>query len=157
MDNSDVVDDDVLYLPTTEDEACLMALKSVGDKLRSADAMPSTHPLYPEVAKVCEDRKGILRGGFPSSNGEVGNVNNGWTILAKQGDMTIYNREVESADGTYLDPLQAVHTVLGVTAREMCEAFWDVQYRLDWEITVDQAPTVIEVCGDDTVLQYQVR
>lgn len=43
-----------------------------------------------------------------------------------------------------------------MTAREMCEAFWDVQYRLDWEITVDHAPTVLEVCGDDTVLQYQV-
>lgn len=43
-----------------------------------------------------------------------------------------------------------------VTAREMCEAFWDVQYRLEWEITVDQAPTVVEVCGDDTVLLYQV-
>lgn len=51
----------------------------------------------------------ILRGGFPSSEGEVGSVNNGWTILAKQGEMTIYNREVESADGTYLDPLQVRH------------------------------------------------
>ncbi|CDS37933.1 collagen type iv alpha 3 binding protein [Echinococcus multilocularis] len=138
-----------------QDEACLMALKSVGDKLRSADAMQPSHPLYTEVGKICEDRMGILRGGFPSSVGDVGSVNNGWTILAKQGDMTIYNREVESADGTYLDPLQAVHKVAKVTAREMCEAFWDVQYRLDWEITVDQAPTVIEVCGDDTVLQYQ--
>ncbi|KAL5963924.1 Ceramide transfer protein [Taenia solium] len=138
-----------------QDEACLMALKSVGDKLRSADAMPPSHPLYAEVYKISEDRMSILRGGFPSSEGEVGSVNNGWTILAKQGEMTIYNREVESADGTYLDPLQAVHKVPKVTAREMCEAFWDVQYRLDWEITVDQAPTVIEVCGDDTVLQYQ--
>ncbi len=52
--------------------------------------------------------------------------------------------------------LQAVHTVHNITAREMCEAFWDVQYRLEWEITVDQAPTVVEVCGDDTVLLYQV-
>ncbi|VDN97796.1 unnamed protein product [Rodentolepis nana] len=138
-----------------QDEACLMALKSVGDKLRSADAMPSSHPLYSEVAKVCEDRIGIIRNGFPSFNGEVGSVNNGWTILAKQGKIIICNREVESSDGTYLDPLQAVHTVHNVTAREMCEAFWDVQYRLDWEITVDQAPTVLEVCGDDTVLQYQ--
>ncbi|VUZ43895.1 unnamed protein product [Hymenolepis diminuta] len=139
-----------------QDEACLMALKSVGDKLRSADAMPSSHPLYPEVAKVCEDRIGILRDGFPSFDGEVGSVNNGWTVLAKQGKMTIYNREVESSDGTYLDPLQAVHTVYNITAREMSEAFWDVQYRLDWEITVDQAPTVLEVCGEDTVVQYQV-
>lgn len=86
-----------------------MALKSVGDKLRSADAMPPTHPLYAEVSKICEERMSILRGGFPSSEGEVGSVNNGWTILAKQGEMTIYNREVESADGTYLDPLQVRH------------------------------------------------
>ncbi|VDL57580.1 unnamed protein product [Hymenolepis diminuta] len=119
--------------------------------------MPSSHPLYPEVAKVCEDRIGILRDGFPSFDGEVGSVNNGWTVLAKQGKMTIYNREVESSDGTYLDPLQAVHTVYNITAREMSEAFWDVQYRLDWEITVDQAPTVLEVCGEDTVVQYQAN
>lgn len=89
-----------------EDEACLMALKSVGDKLRSADAMPSSHPLYPEVTKVCEDRIGILRDGFPSSGGDVGSVKDGWTVLAKQGHMTIYNREVESSSGTCLDPLQ---------------------------------------------------
>lgn len=96
----------MLVVVIPEDEACLMALKSVGDELRSADAMPSSHPLFPEVSKICEDRIGILRDGFPSCDGEVGSVNNGWTVLAKQGEMTIYNREVESSDGTYLDPLQ---------------------------------------------------
>ncbi len=68
--------------------------------------MPSSHPLYAEVSKICEERLGILREGFPCSDGEVGSEKDGWTILAKQGEMTIYNREVESADGTYLDPLQ---------------------------------------------------
>lgn len=47
--------------------------------------------------------------------------------------------------------------VPGVTAREICNYFWAVQYRMDWEITVDQAPTVMEVCGDDTVVLHQVR
>lgn len=67
--------------------------------------------------------------------------------------MNVKNCEISDL---FIIALQAVHKVPKVTAREMCEAFWDVQYRLDWEITVDQAPTVIEVCGDDTVLQYQV-
>ncbi|KAL7057072.1 hypothetical protein AAHC03_019309 [Spirometra sp. Aus1] len=138
-----------------QDEAYLAALKSVGDKLRCADAMPSTHPLYSEVSKVCEERMDIFRG-FPGpEDGGAACSGEGWNLVAKQGEMTIYNREVESADGNYLDPLQAVHTVHKVTAREMCEAFWDVQYRLDWEITVDHAPSVIEICGDNTVLQYQ--
>uniref|UniRef100_A0A183ACD3 START domain-containing protein n=1 Tax=Echinostoma caproni TaxID=27848 RepID=A0A183ACD3_9TREM len=52
--------------------------------------------------------------------------------------------------------LKAVHVVPGVTAREMCSYFWDVRYRMDWEFTIDQAPTVLEVCGDDTVVLYQV-
>lgn len=67
--------------------------------------------------------------------------------------MNVKNYEISDL---FIIVFQAVHKVPKVTAREMCEAFWDVQYRLDWEITVDQAPTVIEVCGDDTVLQYQV-
>uniref|UniRef100_A0A0X3P0E3 Collagen type IV alpha-3-binding protein n=1 Tax=Schistocephalus solidus TaxID=70667 RepID=A0A0X3P0E3_SCHSO len=138
-----------------QDEAYLAALKSVGDKLRSANAMPSTHPLYNEVSKVCEERMDIFRG-FPGPNDDGAACSGeGWNVVAKQGEMTIYNREVESADGNYLDPLQAIHTVHKVTAREMCEAFWDVQYRLDWEITIDHAPSVIEICGDNTVLQYQ--
>lgn len=53
-------------------------------------------------------------------------------------------------------PTQAVHVVPGVTAREMCSYFWDVRYRMDWEFTIDQAPTVLEVCGDDTVVLHQV-
>ncbi|VDM02649.1 unnamed protein product [Schistocephalus solidus] len=89
-----------------QDEAYLAALKSVGDKLRSANAMPSTHPLYNEVSKVCEERMDIFRG-FPGPNDDGAACSGeGWNVVAKQGEMTIYNREVESADGNYLDPLQ---------------------------------------------------
>lgn len=86
----------------SEHEECLKALRSVDSTVRSASAMPPTHPLYDEVKHICEGRMGILKGGFPGTDSE----DKGWQVLAKQGDMTIYNREVESADGTYLDPLQ---------------------------------------------------
>ncbi|CAH8431291.1 unnamed protein product [Heterobilharzia americana] len=79
-----------------------------------------------------------------------------WRIVVQDGDMIIFRRELETDDGVVLDPLQAIHVVDGVTAKEMCTYFWDVRYRMDWEFTVDRAPTVLEVCGDDTVVIHQM-
>ncbi|CAH8824141.1 unnamed protein product [Trichobilharzia szidati] len=79
-----------------------------------------------------------------------------WRLVVQDGDMIIFRRELETDDGVVLDPLQAIDVVHGVTAKEICTYFWDVRYRMDWEFTVDQAPTVLEVCGDDTVVIHQV-
>ncbi|CAH8429789.1 unnamed protein product [Schistosoma mattheei] len=79
-----------------------------------------------------------------------------WRIVVQEGDMIIFRRELVSDDGVVLDPLQAIHVVHGVTAREMCTYFWDVRYRMEWEFTVDHPPAVLEVCGDDTVVTHQV-
>ncbi|KAA3676476.1 collagen type IV alpha-3-binding protein [Paragonimus westermani] len=160
-----------------QDAARLAALRSVGKLLRSAQAMPPTHPLHADLEQVVADRirnfanpqafqPPISRNTSDLSTFQAGIVANtavdahtaggDWQVLTQEGEMIIYKREVETEDGVVLDPLQAVHVVHGVTAREMCTYFWDVQYRMDWEFTVDQAPTVLEVCGDDTVVLHQV-
>ncbi|CAH8428746.1 unnamed protein product [Schistosoma turkestanicum] len=79
-----------------------------------------------------------------------------WRIVVQDGDMIVFRRELISDDGVVLDPLQAIHVVHGVTAREMCTYFWDVRYRMEWEFTVDHPPAVLEVCGDDTVVTHQI-
>lgn len=172
-----------------QDDLRLAALKSAGELLRSAQAMPCTHPLYAQLEKAVAERirnfansQAFLPPGQRASRstGDLSNstthldsaiewVNGSdnshttgsygtddWQVIAQEGEMIIYKREVETEDGVVLDPLQAVHVVPGVTAREMCSYFWDVRYRMDWEFTIDQAPTVLEVCGDDTVVLHQV-
>ncbi|KAH8856161.1 Collagen type IV alpha-3-binding protein [Schistosoma japonicum] len=100
-----------------------------------------------------EDNDNSSSSGTGNSQSEIPEK---WRIVVQDGDMVIFRRELVSDDGIVLDPLQAVHVVHGVTAREMCTYFWDVRYRMDWEFTVDRAPDVLEVCGDDTVVTYQV-
>ncbi|THD23381.1 Collagen type IV alpha-3-binding protein [Fasciola hepatica] len=169
-----------------QDDLRLAALKSAGELLRSAQAMPTTHPLYTQLEKAVAERirnfansQAFLPPGQRASrstndlsnsvlrtqssvlwtDGPTGNgldSTDDWQVIAEEGEMIIYKREMETEDGVVLDPLQAVHVVPGVTAREMCSYFWDVRYRMDWEFTIDQAPTVLEVCGDDTVVLHQV-
>ncbi|KAK4473346.1 hypothetical protein MN116_004506 [Schistosoma mekongi] len=91
-----------------------------------------------------------------STDNSQSEIPENWRVVVQEGDMVIFRRELVSDDGVVLDPLQAVHVVHGVTAREMCTYFWDVRYRMDWEFTVDRAPDVLEVCGDDTVVIYQM-
>ncbi|KAF5398593.1 START domain protein [Paragonimus heterotremus] len=160
-----------------QDAARLAALRSVGKLLRSAQAMPPTHPLHadleqvvadrirnfanpqafqPPIARTTSDLSSFQGGSMATTAADANTAGGDWQVLTQEGEMIIYKREVETEDGVVLDPLQAVHVVQGVTAREMCTYFWDVQYRMDWEFTVDQAPTVLEVCGDDTVVLHQV-
>lgn len=46
--------------------------------------------------------------------------------------MQVYRREVEE-NGIVLDPLKATHSVKGVTGHEVCQHFWSVDVRNDWE------------------------
>jgi collagen type IV alpha-3-binding protein len=56
----------------------------------------------------------------------------GWQLFAEDGEMRMYKREEEIA-GMVVDPLKAVHTVKGVTGREMCHYFFSSDFRMDWE------------------------
>ena len=36
-----------------------------------------------------------------------------------------------------IDPLRAVHTVKGNSAKEILSLFWDTDVRLEWELTIE--------------------
>ena len=55
-----------------------------------------------------------------------------WQLFAEDGEMKMYKRE-EEVDGVAVDPLKAVHTVKGVTGREMCQYFFNPDVRFEWE------------------------
>lgn len=123
----------------TEDDLRLAALKSAGELLRSAQAMPVTHPLYAQLEKAVAERirnfansQAFLPPGQRASRstGDLSNstthvdsaiewVNGSdnsdttgsystddWQVIAQEGEMIIYKREVETEDGVVLDPLQ---------------------------------------------------
>ena len=55
-----------------------------------------------------------------------------WQLFAEDGEMKMYKRE-EEVDGVAVDPLKAVHTVKGVTGREMTHYFFNPDVRFEWE------------------------
>jgi len=55
-----------------------------------------------------------------------------WQLFAEDGEMKMYKRE-EEVEGVAVDPLKAVHTVKGVTGREMCHYFYTPDVRFEWE------------------------
>ncbi|VDN17817.1 unnamed protein product, partial [Dibothriocephalus latus] len=106
-----------------------MNTPSINDSLDSGDASPSSHPLSEEVNRVCEERIDIFREFLRCDEDGLDCASKGWNVVAKQDNMTIYNREVESADGNYKDPLLDYKRIWPATQRDAL--FWSHMRHLD--------------------------
>ena len=53
-----------------------------------------------------------------------------WELFADDGEMKMYKRENE-VDWMVVDPLKALHSVRGVTAKELCHYFFSPAYRTE--------------------------
>jgi collagen type IV alpha-3-binding protein len=80
---------------------------------------------------------------------------NGWDLIHQEGEMKVYRREVEE-NGIVVDPLKCFHTIKGVTGHEICRYFYEFQYRMEWETTLDSTK-IIEVLDPDTVIFFQLH
>ncbi|XP_058848469.1 ceramide transfer protein isoform X1 [Acipenser ruthenus] len=78
-----------------------------------------------------------------------------WQLVVEEGEMKVYRREVEE-NGIVLDPLKATHVVKGVTGHEVCHYFWNVDFRNDWETTVENFK-LVERLSDNAVIIYQTH
>uniref|UniRef100_A0A8D0HF53 Ceramide transfer protein n=1 Tax=Sphenodon punctatus TaxID=8508 RepID=A0A8D0HF53_SPHPU len=78
-----------------------------------------------------------------------------WQLVVEEGEMKVYRREVEE-NGIVLDPLKATHSVKGVTGHEVCQHFWNVDVRNDWETTIENFH-VVETLSDNAVIIYQTH
>uniref|UniRef100_A0A3P9M3R2 Ceramide transfer protein n=1 Tax=Oryzias latipes TaxID=8090 RepID=A0A3P9M3R2_ORYLA len=78
-----------------------------------------------------------------------------WQLVIEEGDMKVYRREVEE-NGIVLDPLKATHNVKGVTGHEVCHYFWDTNFRMDWESTIENF-NVVETLSDNAIIVYQTH
>nr|CAG4644029.1 EOG090X07NG [Lepidurus arcticus] len=106
----------------------------------------SAHPLWKEIDRVSHEQlEYALKG-----------VEDGvWQLFAEDGEMRMYKRE-EEVNGLAVDPLKAVHTVKGVTGRELCHYFYDPSVRLEWESTVENLK-VLETVAEDTHVVLQIH
>ncbi|XP_018423343.1 PREDICTED: collagen type IV alpha-3-binding protein isoform X2 [Nanorana parkeri] len=78
-----------------------------------------------------------------------------WQLVVEEGEMKVYRREVEE-NGIVLDPLKATHSVKGVTGHEVCQHFWNVEVRNDWETTIDNFH-VVEKISPNAIIVYQTH
>uniref|UniRef100_A0A8C5QF71 Ceramide transfer protein n=1 Tax=Leptobrachium leishanense TaxID=445787 RepID=A0A8C5QF71_9ANUR len=78
-----------------------------------------------------------------------------WQLVVEEGEMKVYRREVEE-NGIVLDPLKATHSVKGVTGHEVCQYFWNVDVRNDWETTVESFH-VVEKLSTKAIIVYQTH
>jgi len=76
-----------------------------------------------------------------------------WKIVEDDGDMKVFIRETEM-DGVTCDPIKATTVVNGVSAFEICSAFYAPEFRMLWETTLDVS-TVVESLDPDTLLFHQ--
>ncbi|XP_069483569.1 ceramide transfer protein isoform X1 [Ambystoma mexicanum] len=78
-----------------------------------------------------------------------------WQLVVEEGEMKVYRREVEE-NGIVLDPLKATHSVKGVTGHEVCQYFWNVDVRNDWETTIESFH-VVEKLADNAIIIHQLH
>uniref|UniRef100_UPI00358DE4AB ceramide transfer protein-like isoform X2 n=1 Tax=Myxine glutinosa TaxID=7769 RepID=UPI00358DE4AB len=76
-----------------------------------------------------------------------------WEILVEEGEMKVYHRE-EVKDGVAIDPHKATHVARGVTGHEICLHFWDVNFRPEWEVAMEDFK-VLEVLSENTIIVHQ--
>jgi len=76
-----------------------------------------------------------------------------WKIVEDDGDMKVFIRETEM-DGVTCDPIKATTVVEGVSAFEICSAFFLPEFRLLWDPSLDVS-SVVETLDRDTLLFHQ--
>ncbi|XP_074649947.1 ceramide transfer protein-like [Tubulanus polymorphus] len=112
-------------------------------------SLSPVHPLYQEIQDVVSGHMQFTD--FDLTSFEAAD----WQLIAEETDLCVYRRELEE-DGMIVDPLKIVFTMKGVTGHEVCQQFWDVNYRTEWEGTLESMK-VIEWVSEDTVITYQTH
>lgn len=116
--------------------------------ITSVTCLDAAHPLYEVVNRVVSEH-------LETADMTLSNISDKWTLVAEDGDMKVYKRELEE-DGMVVDPLKAVITVKGITGHELCHYFWEPKVRMEWESTLE-ASNVVEWLSKDTMVTHQVH
>ncbi|XP_041373633.1 ceramide transfer protein-like [Gigantopelta aegis] len=110
-------------------------------------SLPSSHHYYAEINKVVSDH--LFRLNERTKDGQ-----DTWQLIAEDGDLKVFKREVEE-NGIVIDPLKATHFVKGITGHELCHYFWDIEFRMEWEATLETCK-MVEWLSEDTLISNNI-
>lgn len=144
----DKMEEEVEYRHRLKKQHSVLAASTGTTVNTTNNSMAPAHHLWPEIDRVTMEQLHYARLSVEDSSGV-------WQLFAEEGEMKMYRRE-EEVNGMVIDPLKACHVVKGVTGHEVCEYFFNPQYRLEWEATLETT-TVLEKIADDTLLFLQVH
>lgn len=144
----DAIDATLDKMERDEERRSKRALNALNIKPQKVTLSPD-HPLTEQVNQCVDqhikyadvDLKGLAD-------------DNVWFMIAEDGDMKVYKREVEE-NGFIVDPLKACHTVKGVTGHEVCHYFYDPSVRMEWETSCETSD-VIDWVSSDTNVTHQL-
>ncbi|KAL1228113.1 hypothetical protein TPS_09490 [Trichinella pseudospiralis] len=108
--------------------------------------LSTDHSLFNEIEQTTMEQVKYAQQGV--SDGE-------WQLFSEDGEMKMYRREVEIG-GLVCDPLKAVHHVKGVSALEYLHYFYEPDYKMDWDTTLEELK-VIERMSEDTMILQQIH
>lgn len=132
------------------------------DKIEQSHSRSNLSPALPtsdgligvESHRFVHSVEEMVRNHMNYSLQDVGGDAN-WQLVVEEGEMKVYRREVEE-NGIVLDPLKATHSVKGVTGHEVCQHFWSVDVRNDWETTIENFH-VVEKLSPNAIIVYQTH
>ncbi|CAF1644645.1 unnamed protein product, partial [Adineta ricciae] len=138
---------------SSSDRSRTTAIKSKSSTNATAVSATGNHKaLVSEKHRLSAEIERVVQGHLKY---KYEDVSDGWDLIHQEGEMKVYRREVEE-NGLVLDPMKIFHTIKGVTGHEICHYFWEFQYRMEWETTLDSTK-IIEVLDPQTVVFYQVH
>ncbi|KAI6183186.1 Collagen type IV alpha-3-binding protein [Aphelenchoides bicaudatus] len=118
---------------------------STGSLTSASENSVNEAPIFSEIKRITEDQL----------KHALADVDDGWELFVKDGEMRMYKMEKE-IDGVMCDPLKAVHTVKGVTAHEFIDIFFDPTLKMEWDDTIVRA-NVVDKLADNTVVLHQIH
>lgn len=83
-------------------------------------------------------------------------VNDGWELFVSDGELKMYKMERELEGGIVVDPLKAVHSVRGISAREFIDLFFEPDIKTEWDDTLVNMKT-IKMETPHTAILHQVH
>lgn len=119
--------------------------KKIGNIVQPKISLSPNNRLYDEINKITSEHVSRMGSGDGDKQ---------WRCIAEEGELKVYTREME-IDGVVVDPLKACHTVKGFTGHEVCHHFWDIDVKMNWDLTLDST-VAVEWLSEDTVILHNV-
>lgn len=120
--------------------------KNVGD-INGNKASPAK-PTHQYTDKIIAHRTEHAKSLFETSTDQ------NWIEFHREGNMILCRRDQTTPEGRVIDPIRLVHKIEKVSAYECLHYFWETEYRLDWEHTIESFK-IIEVVDDHTIVLHQ--